>query len=75
MVFDICVSSTGRTTGVRGLSNVKVADWQRIGTLRFNEAICSYNGDHVIQFHHPRWRDDRNDPSTYVRVDGARVRR
>lgn len=75
MVFDICVSSTGRTTGVRGLSNVKVADWQRIGTLRFHEAVCSYNGDHVIQFHHPRWRDDRNDPSTYIRVDGARVRR
>ena len=26
---------------------------------------ASYNGDHVIQFHHPGWRDDRNDPSTY----------
>lgn len=75
MVFDICVSSTGRKTGVRGLSRVAVDDWQRIGTLRFTEAVCSYNGDHVIQFHHPRWRDDRNDPSTYIRVDRERVRR
>ena len=49
--------------------------WQRIGTLRFSEVVCSYNGDHVIQFHHPRWRDDRNDSSTYIRVRGGRVRR
>jgi len=75
MVFDILVSSLGRRTGVRGLSNVKVQDWQRIGTVRFHEAICSYNGDHVIQFHHPRWRDDRNDRNTYIRVRGERVRR
>ncbi len=75
MVFDICVSSSSRKTGVRGLSNVAIDDWQRIGTLRFNEAVCSYNGDHVIQFHHPRWRDDRNDPKTYVRVKEERVRR
>ena len=53
----------------------KEEDWQRIGTLRFTEAICSYNGDHVIQFHHPRWRDDRNDPATYIRVNEERVRR
>ena len=75
MVFDILVSSLGRRTGVRGLTNVKVQDWQRIGTVRFHEAICSYNGDHVIQFHHPRWRDDRNDRNTYIRVRGERVRR
>ncbi|NOT44980.1 MAG: hypothetical protein HOP14_10305, partial [Acidobacteria bacterium] len=75
MVFDICVSSTSRKTGVQGLSNVRVAEWHRIGTLRFSEAVCSYNGDHVIQFHHPRWRDDRNDSSTYVRVREERVRR
>jgi len=75
MVFDICVSDYGRESGVQGLSRVKVDDWQRIGTLRFSEAICSYNGDHVIQFHHPRWRDDRNDSSTYVRMREERVRR
>jgi hypothetical protein len=75
MVFDIFVSSTSRRAGVRGLSRVDVDDWQRIGTLRFSEAVCSYNGDHVIQFHHRRWRDDRNDPATYIRVNEERVRR
>lgn len=75
MDFDISVSSSGRRTGVRGLSRVTVKDWHRIGRLRFTEAVASYNADHVIQFHHPRWRDDRNDPSTYVRVNETRVRR
>ncbi len=75
MEFDISVSSYGRKTGVQGLSRVTVTDWQRIGKLRFTEAVASYNADHVIQFHHPGWRDDRNDPSTYVRVNEARVRR
>jgi hypothetical protein len=75
MEFDISVSSNGRRTGVQGLSTVTVSDWKRIGKLRFTEAIASYNGDHVIQFHHPGWRDDRNDPSTNVRVNEVRVRR
>jgi hypothetical protein len=26
--------------------------------------VVSFNGDHVIHFNHPAWRDDRNDPST-----------
>jgi hypothetical protein len=73
--FDISVSSYGRKTGVQGLSRVAVQDWQRIGRLRFTEAVASYNADHVIQFHHPGWRDDRNDPSTNVRVNEIRVRR
>src|SRR5258705_889238 len=59
MEFDILVSSTGKKTGPGGLSTVTVSDWQRIGRLKFTEAIASYNGDHVIQFHHPGWRDDR----------------
>ena len=75
MEFDISVSSYGRKSGVQGLSRVTVTDWQRIGKLRFTEAVASYNSDHVVQFHHPGWRDDRNDPSTYVRVNEERVRR
>lgn len=75
MEFDISVSSYGRRLGIRGLSRVEVEDWQRIGRLRFTEAVASYNGDHVIHFHHPGWRDDRNDPSTYIRVNETRVRR
>ena len=30
-------------------------------------AVASFNGDHVVHFHHPAWRDDRNDPSTVKR--------
>ena len=75
MEFDISVSSNGRRTGIPGLSRVTVSDWKRIGKLRFAEAIASYNTDHVIQFHHPGWRDDRNDPSTNIRVNEVRVRR
>jgi hypothetical protein len=75
MEFDISVSSYGRRSGVPGLSRVTVDDWQRIGRLRFTEAVASYNGDHVIHFHHPGWRDDRNDPSTNIRVNETRVRR
>jgi len=75
MEFDISVSSNARVSGVTGLSTVTVSDWKRIGKLRFTEAIASYNADHVIQFHHPGWRDDRNDPSTHVRVNEVRCRR
>ena len=75
MEFDISVSSYGRKGGIRGLSSMTVNDWQRIGRLRFTDAVASYNADHVIQFHHPGWRDDRNDPSTYIRANEIRVRR
>jgi hypothetical protein len=33
----------------------------------FDEVVASYNGDFVIHFHHPPWRNDRNDPSTLAR--------
>jgi hypothetical protein len=74
MEFDVSVSNTGVRSGLPGLFRVAVNDWQRIGTLRFTEAICSYNADHVVQFHHPGWRDDRNDPSTAIRAGERRVR-
>ncbi|MDX0411597.1 hypothetical protein GOC69_12180 [Sinorhizobium medicae] len=75
MEFDIWVAPYGRKSGIRGLTTVKVDDWERIGKLRFKEAVASYNGDHVIHFHHPGWRDDRNDRSTYIRSRETRVRR
>jgi hypothetical protein len=74
MEFDISVSDTGKKTGIAGLERVTVTDWKKIGRLRFTEAIASYNADHVIQFHHPGWRDDRNDPSTAIRAHEQRVR-
>jgi hypothetical protein len=39
-------------------------NWRRIGTITFNRAVVSYNGDFVIHFRHPTWRDDQNDPAT-----------
>jgi hypothetical protein len=32
------------------------------------------NGDSVIHFNHPTWREDRNDPKTATRIDGRKVR-
>ncbi len=74
MDFDIFVSDRARRAGFPGLRRITVTDWQRIGTLRFTEAVASYNADHVIHFHHPGWRDDKNDPSTAIRSHEQRVR-
>mgnify|MGYP000234528908 CR=1 FL=1 len=32
------------------------------GLVVFDNAVASYNGDAVIHFTHPTWRQDRNDP-------------
>ena len=72
--FDISVSELGRTRGIPGFHRVEVTDWQRIGRVTITEAVASYNGDHVIQYHHPGWRDDKNDPSTAIRSGEERVR-
>jgi len=74
MDFDIFVSDKGTRTGFPGFRRVTVTDWQKIGTLRFTEAVASYNADHVIHFHHPGWRDNRNEPSTAIRSNEQRVR-
>jgi len=49
-------------------------NWRRIGTLVFDNAVVSYNGDAVIHFTHPTWRQDRNDPATATRIDGVKVK-
>jgi hypothetical protein len=74
MDFDISVSDKGTRIGFPGSRRVTVTDWQRIGILRFTEAVASYNADHVIHFHHPGWRDNKNDPSTAIRSNEQRVR-
>jgi len=76
MVFDIFVSNTGKRSGIPGFfQRVKVSNWQRIGNLTFTECVASYNADHVITFHHPGWRDNKNDPSTAIRANEQRVRK
>jgi hypothetical protein len=49
-------------------------NWRRIGKLTFDNAVVSYNGDFVIHFNHPTWRNDRNDPATATRINEHRVR-
>jgi len=66
LVFSIEVSEEGRRTW---LQRVKDQKWSRIGTLTFDRAVASYNGDFVAHFHHPVWRKDRNDPRSVARRD------
>src|SRR6267142_1622091 len=70
--FDIDVSDDGAIHGPGVAQHVVINNWQRIGRLIFDDAVASYNGDHVIHFNHPTWRGDRNDPATATRVDGHR---
>jgi transposase len=49
-------------------------NWRRIGTITFDRAVVSYNGDFVIHFRHPTWRYDQNDPATATRINERTVR-
>ena len=67
--FDIEVTDDGSIHGPGISQHVTFAHWRRIGRLRFDDAVASYNGDFVIHFNHPTWRDDRNDSATATRVN------
>lgn len=58
LVFRIEVSDSGK---IHGLINKRLvgARWNEIGEIDFTEAVASHNGDFVIHFHHPKWRDER----------------
>jgi hypothetical protein len=43
--------------------------WQRIGRIVFKKAVVSHNGDFVIHFPHPVWRNDVNDPGSVAKPD------
>jgi hypothetical protein len=66
LTFHIEVSDEGRTRG-RLVQRRTITNWRRIGRIVFREAVASYNGDFVVHFHHPVWRNDRNDPATVAR--------
>jgi hypothetical protein len=72
--FDIAVSDAGTRLSLGLFQRQTVRNWQTIGKLTFNDGVASYNGDFVIHFHHPGWRDDRNDPATALRQGGRKVR-
>ena len=74
LTFNLEVTDEGETTGSALRQRRTFRNWRPIGALTFNNAVASYNGDSVIHFNHPTWRDDRNDPATATRVDGRKVR-
>ena len=71
--FHIEVTDKGSTRGPNFFQRRTFRDWRRIGKMTFDNAVASYNGDFVIHFTHPTWRDDPNDPSTSTRVNEHKV--
>lgn len=74
LVFTIDVTDDGTTRGPNFFQRRAFANWTRIGRLVFDEAAISYNGDFVIHFNHPTWRDNPSDPATATRVNERKVR-
>lgn len=74
LTFNIEVTDQGQTTGPAFKLRRAFQNWRQIGTLAFDNAVVSYNGDAVVHFSHPTWRQDRNDPATATRINGQRVR-
>lgn len=74
LAFDIDVSDTGETRGTPVFERRIINNWRTIGRITFSEAVVSYNGDFVLHYNHPSWRDDRNDPATATRIGGRKVR-
>jgi hypothetical protein len=74
LTFNIELTDEGTTSGIALRQRRTFRNWRRVGTLTFSNAVASYNGDAVLHFNHPTWREDRNDPSTATRVNGQKVR-
>jgi hypothetical protein len=74
LTFNIQVTDDGETHGPPFRERRTFRNWRRIGTITIDRAVVSYNGDFVIHFHHPTWRDDQNDPATATRVNERKVR-
>jgi hypothetical protein len=74
LTFYIEVTDEGLTKGPTFYQRRTFGNWRRIGRLIFGNAGASYNGDFVIHFTHPTWRDDRDDPPTATRVNEHKVR-
>jgi hypothetical protein len=64
LVFNVETSDTGTTHGTPVRERRDITNWKKIGTMTFDAATVSFNGDHVFHVNHPAWREDRNDPRT-----------
>lgn len=69
LTFHVEVSDQGTTRGPAVFQRRHIEDWRRIGRIDLHEGVASYNGDFVIHFHHPPWRENRSDPATVVREE------
>jgi hypothetical protein len=67
LVFNVETSDTGTTHGLPIKERRDITNWKKIGTMTFDAAVVSYNGDRVFHVNHPAWREDRNDPKTVVK--------
>ena len=73
LTFQIEVTDEGETYGPPVFERRTFRNWRPVGTITFDKAAASYNGDFVIHFHHPTWRSNQNDPTTATRVNGRKV--
>jgi hypothetical protein len=73
LTFTIEVTDEGTLSGSAFRVRRTFRNWRQIGTIVFDNAVVSYNGDAVIHFSHPTWRQNRNDPATATRVNGRRA--
>jgi len=67
LVFNIETSDTGTTHGLPIKERRDITNWKPIGTITFDDAVASFNADHVFHVNHPAWREDRNNPATVVK--------
>lgn len=74
LTFDIDVTDQAVTLGTMAFERRIFEGWRRLGTLTFDSAVASPNGDRVIHFHHPTWRSDPDDPTTATRQNERKVR-
>jgi hypothetical protein len=72
--FHVEVTDDGTTRGPPFYERRTFRNWRHIGNITFDNAVISYNGDFVIHFHHPTWRENQNDPSTATRIGERKVR-
>ncbi len=68
LTFNIELTDEGETHGVSGFERRTFRNWRHVGTIAFDRAVASYNGDFVVHFHHPRWRNDQNEPASVFRA-------
>ena len=73
LVFHVEVTDEGKARFGLGVLRQSFKNWRRIGLLTFDNAVASYNGDFVVHFNHPGWREDRNNPATANRAAISRA--